>query len=107
MKYPFKIVSVRPYQLMCLVCRSGDGTLRQKKDLDVLQRLGLKFGDVLPARRLYRLLFDRIVSTRQICGYDDGITRGDDWKICRGDSAEEGSAEYQKGRTAGLGIKGL
>jgi hypothetical protein len=29
----------------------------QKKDLDVLQKLGLKYGDTLPARRLLKRLY--------------------------------------------------
>ena len=47
----------------------------QKKDLDVLQKLGLKYGDTLPARQLFQLLYERILSTREICGYGDGEVR--------------------------------
>ena len=50
----------------------------QKKDLDVLQKLGLKYGDTLPARQLFQLLYERIPSTRDICGYGDGQTRKSD-----------------------------
>ena len=77
------------------------GMRDQKKDLDVLQRLGLKFGDTFPARKIYRLLFEKIHSTRQICGYDDGIVRAPEWRICGG---PEGSPSYERGRQAGLGI---
>jgi hypothetical protein len=80
----------------------GAGLRDQKKDLDVLQRLGLKFGDVLPACELYQRLYDRIHSTRQICGYDDGVVRGQEWTICGG---PEGAPGYAKARSAGLGIK--
>lgn len=75
----------------------------QKKDLDVLQKLGLKYGDTLPARKLYQLLYERIPSTRDICGYGDGQTRAREWSICGG--AEKDDA-YQKARAAQLGIKG-
>ena len=74
----------------------------QKKDLDVLQKLGLKYGDTLPARKLYKLLFDRIPSTRDICGYGDGEERAYEWRIC-GDP--EGKETYHKARAAKLGIK--
>ena len=75
----------------------------QKKDLDVLQKLGLKYGDTLPAKELYTLLFERIPSTRDICGYGDGVKRGREWSICRD---PEGSPSYVKAREAGLGIGG-
>jgi hypothetical protein len=74
----------------------------QKKDLDVLQKLGLQYGDTLPARQLYQLLYERILSTRDICGYGDGQTRAWEWSICG--SAEKDDA-YQQARAAHLGIK--
>ena len=73
----------------------------QKKDLDVLQKLGLKYGDTLPARKLYQLLYERIPSTRDICGYGDGETRAPEWSICGGAVKDE---PYQKARAARLGI---
>jgi hypothetical protein len=74
----------------------------QKKDLDVLQKLGLKYGDTLPARKLYDLLFERIPSTRDVCGYGDGKERAGEWSICR---SPEGSEEYRKAREVKLGLK--
>lgn len=82
----------------------GMGLRDQKKDLDLLQRLGLSYGATLPARELFRLVYARIHSTRQICGYDDGKVRALDWTICGG---PEGSPNYIAGRAAGLGIRGL
>ena len=73
----------------------------QKKDLDVLQKLGLKYGDTLPARKLYELLFKRIPSTRDICGYGDGKKRATEWSIC-GDP--KGKEAYRKARAAMLGL---
>ena len=75
----------------------------QKKDLDVLQKLGLKYGDTLPARKLLGLLYERIPSTRDICGYGDGEVRAPEWSIC-GDP--EGKESYRKARAAMLGIEG-
>ena len=74
----------------------------QKKDLDVLQKLGLKYGDTLPARKLYKLLYERVPSTRDVCGYGDGEKRAPEWSIC-GDP--EGKETYRKARAANLGIK--
>ncbi len=90
-----------PVNKLCVGGRSM--ALRdQKKDLDVLQKLGLKYGDTLPARKLYQLLFERIPSTRDICGYGDGETRAYEWSICG--SAVKDDA-YQKARAARLGIQ--
>jgi hypothetical protein len=75
----------------------------QKKDLDVLQKLGLKYGDTLPARKLYKLLFERIPSTKEICSYGDGEERSREWSICRKPDSEQ----YRKAREAKLGIKNL
>ena len=86
------------------LCLGGRGmALRdQKKDLDTLQKLGLKYGDTLPAQKLYQLLYERIPSTRDICGYGDGEQRAPEWSIC-GDP--EGTETYRKARAANLGIK--
>jgi len=75
----------------------------QKKDLDVLQKLGLKYGDTLPARALCQLLYERIPSTRDICAYGDGETLAQEWSICGG--AQKDNA-YRKARAERLGIKG-
>lgn len=85
------------------LCISGAGmALRdQKKDLNVLQRLDLQYGDTLPARELYARLFGAIPSTTEICGYGDGLTRAREWSVCRG---PEGSSAYIAAREAGLGI---
>ena len=79
----------------------------QKKDLDTLQKLGLSYGDTLPAKELYQLLYERIVSTREICGYGDGEQRAPEWSIC-GDpegAGPEGREVYRKARAANLGIE--
>jgi hypothetical protein len=45
----------------------GSGELdSQKRDLDVLQKLGMQFGDAMKARELYRLIFERITTTHGI-----------------------------------------
>jgi len=93
--------SYDPVNRLCLGGRSM--ALRdQKKDLDVLQKLGLKYGDTLPARKLYDLLFQRIASTRDICGYGDAEARSPEWSVC---GSARNDAPYQKARAARLGIK--
>ncbi len=51
--------------------------LNRKRDLDVLQRLGLVPGSIRRARYLYTLLFERIETPDGICAYD---TAG--WEGC-------------------------
>lgn len=77
-------------------CVHACGLIRDyKKDLDVLQRLGLAPGATLPAREFLRRLFDEVPSTREICGYGDGIVRSEEWRICGG---QDGSPGYEKTR---------
>ena len=76
----------------------------EKKDLDVLRKLGLQYGDRVPARDLYRLLYARIASTTEICGYGDGEARAYEWRVCGGPEGNEG---YLKARAMGLGIPGF
>jgi hypothetical protein len=75
----------------------------QKKDLDVLCRLDLDFGDVLPARDLLRRLYRSVRSTTEICGNGDGIVRSPEWSVCGG---SEGNPGYPLARAMGLGIEG-
>ncbi len=86
---------------MCLGGRSM--ALRdQKKDLDVLQKLGLKYGDTLPARKLLERLYERVPSTRDICGWGDGKERAPEWSVC-GDP--EGKEAYRLARATKLGLQ--
>jgi hypothetical protein len=45
------------------------------KDLDVLQLLGLEYGEVLPAQALMARLYEQILSTQMVCRHGDGIQR--------------------------------
>lgn len=91
-----------PESTFCLGGRSM--ALRdQKKDLEVLQRLGLQYGDTLPARELFTLLYERIPSTRLVCAWGDGEARAPEWSVC---GAPEGREQYEKARDAKLGIPG-
>ncbi|NOZ21326.1 MAG: hypothetical protein GXP25_09585, partial [Planctomycetes bacterium] len=70
-----------------------------KKDLDVFQKLGLMPGATLTAREAFKLLYERITSTREICGYGDGVVRSEEWKICGG---PDGNPGYAKAREMGI-----
>ncbi len=80
------------------------GLRDEKKDLDTLLRLGLRYGDVVPARDLLRQVFRAIASTTEICGHGDGVERSREWRICGG---QTGSDAYAPGRRAGLGVRGV
>jgi hypothetical protein len=52
------------------------------RDLMVLERLGLKPGATLPARELYRRIYERIGSLKEICGWRDGSSTAPLWAPC-------------------------
>ena len=81
-------------------CVHSCGLIRDyKKDLDVFQKLGLMPGATMKARELFALLFQRIPSTRDICGYGDGIVRSEEWKIC---GEPTGNPGYAATRQTGI-----
>ena len=116
----FRPVDVRPYQLMCIVCRLGDGhppgdlgmpnltnllrkvrrnpilplrlrcnvdsiyayqnpgraedtpegeLFNDKRDLDIVQKLGLVPGDTRPAIDLFDRLLEKVPTAKGVCGY--------------------------------------
>lgn len=68
----------------------------RKRDLDILQKLDLPPGGVLPARILFKRLLDRIPTVCGICGYD--TVTGDAWKGC----PKAKSGDYERGRGKGI-----
>ena len=81
-------------------CVHAGGLIRDyKKDLDVLQKLGLMPGATMGARELLDLIFERIPSTRDICGYGDGVVTAQEWTVCGG---PEGNAGYERTRQTGV-----
>lgn len=96
---------IRPSHLLCLVCQADQQTARvlaeiradpslplrlvcgehlslaeEKRDLDVLQRLGLVPGDIRPALDLFERLFQRIPDAAPICA--PGHSRSSAWEGC-------------------------
>ena len=59
-----------PYRITehetCVIHQGAGGLANQLRDLRVLRRLDLQFGDTLPARELFQLIFDRIPGTLQV-----------------------------------------
>ena len=81
-------------------CVHAGGLLRDyKKDLDVFQKLGLMPGARMKAGDLLRLIYERIPSTRDICGYGSGVVTAQEWTLCGGPDGDPG---YAKAREAGL-----
>jgi hypothetical protein len=75
---------------------SGGKLLNVKRDLDILQRLGLTPGATMPAIDLFDLLFSAIPSAEGIAGYGDGTGA---FAPCDGCSA----VDYAAGVAKGLG----
>ena len=55
------------------------------RDLMILERLGLAPGATLPARKLYQLVYERIGSLREVCGWRDGSNTAPYWAPCHYD----------------------
>ncbi len=81
-------------------CVHAGGLIRDyKKDLDVLQKLGLMPGDAMKAGELFKLLYARVASTTDICGYGDDVVTSHEWSICGGPGGNSG---YLHARESGL-----
>lgn len=77
-------------------CVHAGGLVRDyKKDLDVFQKLGLMPGARMNARQLLRLIYARIPSTTDVCGYGTGQVTAQEWSVCGG---PEGNAGYARAR---------
>ncbi len=67
-----------------------------KRDLDILQRLDLVPGSILPARALFKRLLKTIPSVSEICGYDTVTSEA--WRGC----SKAGSGYYERGHGKGI-----
>lgn len=85
----------------------GMGLRDQKKDLDTLRQLGLKYGDVFPAVELYKLIFDRVENFTAICGFTNARRTGPAWTVCSGENDLEGRKCFYEGKKCGLHILGV
>jgi len=83
------------------------------RDLMILERLGLAPGATLPARKLYELLYKRIHSLKEICGWRDGSNTAPFWAPCAYDLPHlddarkagllTGKSRARKGKSKGSG----
>lgn len=51
----------------CANVQGAGGLSNEKRDLDVLQQLGLHFGSVMKASELYRLIFEKVATSMTTC----------------------------------------
>lgn len=56
-----------PGKSACTNIAGSGGLSNEKRDLDVLQHLGLHYGDVMKARDLYRRIFERVTTSMSTC----------------------------------------
>jgi hypothetical protein len=82
----------------CVNVLGSGGLSNEKRDLDMLQKLGLHFGSSLPARELYALIFERIPTTQDICRRDGNSCPCVWWDGCGESNVKEPNADYVKGR---------
>lgn len=101
------------YQQKTNWCLGGGMALRDEtKDLEVLYKLNLKYGDVLPAAKLYAMLFEKVAHLHEICRFTANLdTNGrpgftHEWRPCADlfDSNQIGEAAYEIARRDGMGI---
>ncbi|MBN1444793.1 MAG: hypothetical protein JW957_01635 [Candidatus Omnitrophica bacterium] len=90
------------------ICTAGYSmSLRdEKKDLDVLYKLDMEYGMILPANELFNKLFSVIKSTKEICGFGDGVNRSEEWTSYCHLLTKEGLPAYDKARKEGMKIPG-
>jgi hypothetical protein len=82
----------------CVNVLGSGGLSNEKRDLDTLQRLGLTYGSVMPATKLYQLIFERIPTTQNICKRENNHTPSVWWDGCGEANCEKGNENYEKGR---------
>lgn len=80
----------------CVNNKGSGGLSNQMRDLRVLQKLGLAYGDVIPGRELYERIFERIPGTLEICRLEQA--RPSVWWTGCG-AATEDNPGYIKGKT--------
>lgn len=82
----------------CINVKGHAGLTSQLRDVRVLQKLGLGYGDVINARELYKRIFERIPSSALICGsISKGVKDPSVWDDECGHHSES-LPEYVKGR---------
>ena len=83
----------------CVHMLGSGGLSNEKRDLDMLQILGLEFGSTMKARELFRLIFERIPTTQEVCKRHNR-SPSVWWDTCGEYNLEKGAPNYAKGRRA-------
>jgi len=81
----------------CVNVLGSGGLSNEKRDLDMLQKLGLHFGSTMKARDLFRLIFERIPTVSGICGREN-VMPSVWWDPCGESYRTKGNPSYDKGR---------
>lgn len=81
----------------CVNVLGSGGLSNEKRDLDMLQKLGLEFGSTMKARELFRLIFEKIPTTQEICQRNNP-SPSVWWDGCGESNLKQGNADYEKGR---------
>jgi len=82
----------------CVNVLGSGGLSNEKRDLDMLQKLGLQFGNTMKAKELYRLIFEKIPTTQDICKREGSSTPSVWADGCGKSNLEKGNPNYEKGR---------
>jgi hypothetical protein len=90
----------------CVNVYGSGGLSNEKRDLDLLQKLGLTFESSLPGRDFLRLLLERVPTTQDICRRDNPDLSVW-WDGCGQANRKAGNAGYAKGREMLLREMGL
>lgn len=81
----------------CVNVAGSGGLSNEKRDLDLLQVLGLTYGSSLPAREMLQLIFSRVPDTLSICKRDN-TQLSVWWDGCGKANCDAGNPGYDKGR---------
>jgi len=80
------------------VCNMGRGSLYcDLKDLNVLQRLGLTYGTIMNARKLYYMIFEKIPTVAGVCAIEN-LPFAWLWHNACGENLFNQVRRYEKGR---------
>lgn len=82
----------------CVNVLGSGGLSNEKRDLDMLQMLGLQFGSTMKAGELFRLLFESIPTTQGLCARDGNPCPSVWWDGCGESNLEAGNPNYERGR---------
>lgn len=90
----------------CVNVAGSGGLSNEKRDLDLLCLLGLRYQSVLPAREMLRLLFARVPDTSPICRRDNPDLSVW-WDDCGAANCTGGNLGYESGRSLLMDELGL